>query len=46
MSMRDQLTQVGKNRYDIELSRMTKKHGPEEGLKRTERMAARWLGKA
>lgn len=46
MSLRDQLSPVGRNRYDIELSRMIKKHGEEEGLRRTERMAARWLGKA
>lgn len=46
MSYRDQLTEIGKKRYDIERERMIKKHGPEDGLRRVERMAARWLGKA
>lgn len=46
MSLRDELSPMAKRRYDIELKRLQSKHGEEEGTKRTNRLAARWLGRA
>lgn len=46
MSLRDELEPMAQRRYDIELKRLQKQWGEDEGRKRTERLAARWLGKA
>lgn len=45
MTLRDELSPMAQRRYDIELKRLSAAHGAELGLIKTERLAARWLGK-
>lgn len=42
-SLREQLSEIARRRYDIERRRMIGLHGEERGQKKVDIMAARWV---